>query len=126
MKRAHISLKTKLASAICALLKIPHDHAKLMTEDQVLSLAHWHHNILHAHGGPDTHWNIEPKAILAHRDHTSKVDRPAADRTRRLTESQIAIQRAITKPCGQKREKTGSIPTRGFSKGRGFDRRPRP
>ena len=83
-KRAHINLKTKLVAALCALVHeedgrlvpiIPHEHAKAMSEDQILSLFAWdHYPIPHAEDGPDEHWNIVPSLIPGHRIKTATID----------------------------------------------------
>lgn len=66
-KRAHIPMETKLASALLALGEIPYDHAKLMTVDQIISLYHFDHNILHAIEVNNEFWNLTPLGIMAHR-----------------------------------------------------------
>jgi hypothetical protein len=77
-KRKYIRLTTKLASALCNLrdetgtLLIPYLDAKQMTEEQVLSLFNWDHNILHAIEVNDEHWNLTPTFIRPHRDKSKK------------------------------------------------------
>lgn len=83
MKRKHISLKTKLAAALKWIGEIPHDDAKQMTEDQIISLFHWDHNQLFIHGGPDKFWNLTPILILSHRKKTAK-DKAIIAKTNRL------------------------------------------
>lgn len=101
--RGHISLKEKLASALCQMLcddgagnlvpVIPYEHAKQMTADQVLSLWHWdHYPIRKTDGGPDRHFNIVPRLILGHRVKTSTIDVPQtrkADRIRRADDASV-------------------------------------
>lgn len=71
--RAHISLMKKLASALLALGHIPHEHAKLMSAEQIVSLYQFHHHpIPSALGGPDEPWNLQPELIARHRDITTK------------------------------------------------------
>lgn len=114
MGRSYIPLKTKLASALCQMLRpnedgkferiVSYEDSKKLSEDQILSLFHWHHNILHAHNGLDSHWNIEPVPILEHRRDTAKRDIPAVAKVRRLTPKQEEFRRKVLeKPCGQKR-----------------------
>lgn len=94
-KRAHISLKTKLAAAICQLFAIPHEDAKVMSEEQVLSLAHWdHYPILHAHGGPDVHWNLMARLILSHRE-KSKADTTTVYKVYRIEDKWAAFTRRM-------------------------------
>jgi hypothetical protein len=66
-RRKYISFKTKLASALIEIGAIPHEHAKLMTEDQVLSLFQFDHGILHAIDPIDEFWNLTPRFIAPHR-----------------------------------------------------------
>lgn len=84
------SLKVRLAAALCALRGadgerlIPHEHAKLMSADQVLSLFHFnHYPIRHVDGGPAEHWNLDPELIPAHREITAKIDVPGIAKERR-------------------------------------------
>lgn len=101
-KRRHIPLKTKLASALAQMLRadengklvpiIPYEHRKLMTADQIISLFQFNHNQLHAFGGPDEHWNLDPLTILEHRRHTKDVARPASDKVKRLRGETCAEQ----------------------------------
>jgi|SRR6516225_8265834 hypothetical protein len=83
MKRKHISLKTKLASALLALGHIPYDDAKRMTAEQLISLYQFDHGILHALGGTDDYWNLTPKMIVEHRQ-KSRKDTKAVAKVKRL------------------------------------------
>jgi hypothetical protein len=93
-KRRKISLKEKLASALCEMMRpdesgklvriIPYAHQKMMTADQVVSLFEWHHNILHAHDGVDEHWNIEPMTIAEHARETNGRSKPIAAKVKRI------------------------------------------
>lgn len=133
--RDYIRLKTKLAAALCCMLEddgngqfvpiIPHDDAKRMTEDQVLSLFQWdHYPIRKADGGSDAHHNLTPRLIVPHRQKTATVDVPQLAKTRRLIEAQEEFRRKVlARPCGQKRERSGKIPSRPFQK-RPRQRRP--
>jgi len=73
-KRKHITLKTKLAATLRRLGDIPYRDAKLMTEDQIISLYQFDHNILHEtkHPDRDKWWNLEPLLIRAHRKKTKR------------------------------------------------------
>ena len=95
MKRKYISLKTKLAAALCQMWKlnddgewvrmIPYTKAKHLTEDQIIKLFEWdHYPIPKAHGGLDTHWNLEPVEKAVHREKTSTIDIPQIAKTKRL------------------------------------------
>ena len=99
-KRAHLSLKTKLASALlalegfqydevtgkcCRVNLIPYEDSKRMTADQIISLfAFDHYPQRKADGGPDEPWNLEPRLIQAHREKTAKVDVPEMAKSKRI------------------------------------------
>ena len=73
-KRKHISLKTKLAATLLRLGQVPYNDAKQMTPDQIISLYHFDHNILHETNLPerDSFWNLEPLLIRTHREKTRR------------------------------------------------------
>jgi hypothetical protein len=95
MKRAHIPLKTKLAAALANHF-IPHEDAKRMTEDQVLSLFQWHHCPfpVAAEGG-DQFWNLMPVLIVRHRTITAEVDAKVNAKHRRITKQQEEFRRRL-------------------------------
>lgn len=82
-KRASISLEKKLASALLALGHIAYLHAKLMTAAQIISLYHFHHNILHSTEPNNEFWNIEPMPIMEHRKRFP-IDAAVAAKVKRL------------------------------------------
>ena len=95
--RANIPLKTKLAAALLTMkrpddngelvLIIPHEHAKLMSDEQIISLFHFdHYPIPHAHEGPDEAWNLEPRLIAEHRTKTAKIDVPMMAKVDRIVD----------------------------------------
>jgi hypothetical protein len=85
MKRKQPTLTNKLASALLALGHIPHDHAKQMTDTQVISLFQWdHYPIPHAHDGPCVGWNLMPRFIPEHRVKTATIDVPMIAKTKRI------------------------------------------
>lgn len=101
--RDHISLKTTLAAAICQLLGIPHEHAKLMTADQVISLIARDHYPIRRDDGlklgmtveeVDHHSNIFIRSIMAHRTKTADIDQPAIAKTKR-THIKLAQHAAV-------------------------------
>ena len=103
-RRDHISLTTKLAAAICIVLDIPHEHQKLMTADQVLSLVQWDHWPIRRDDGlalgmsleeVDRFSNLFPRPIMAHREKTSKIDIPQIAKSRRIL---AAAERRTTPP----------------------------
>jgi hypothetical protein len=110
--RAKIPLKTKLAAALCNMLRpdesgnlvpvIDYESAKNMTEDQVLSIFHFDHYPTAKHqGGEDAHHNLVPRPILEHREKTAKVDIPAAAKSDRLSEVQQEFRRRMLAKAGQ-------------------------
>lgn len=100
MNRAHISLRTKLASALLALGHIPYDEAKLLSEDQVLSLYQWDHGILHSIEANDAFWNLTPRLIAEHRA-KSRKDTTAVAKVKRLSRATAEAQsRLLAKSAG--------------------------
>jgi hypothetical protein len=109
--RKDIGLKTKLAAAVRELLRIPMDHARLMTEDQMLSLVQWDHIILHTppYNGTDDHWNIDPLSIMKHRAKTATVDVPRIAKGRRLADAEQSHRARMLLPASvRKAEKPKS------------------
>lgn len=95
-KRAHISLETKLASALLALGHIPYLHAKLMTAAQIISLYDFdHYPIRKVDGGPDEPWNIVPLGIMEHRKKTAETDIPQIRKGDRLRAARAALDRFL-------------------------------
>ena len=107
VSRAHINLKTKLASALCQMVRydeeqaafvriIPHEQAKTLTEDQILARFEFHHDpIPKAHDGPDVHWNLTPLPKAKHREITAKIDIPRIAKGKRLSKQQNAFRRRL-------------------------------
>jgi hypothetical protein len=106
MKRKHISLKVKLASALLKMLKpapdgslkpvIGLEEAKTMTPDQIIGRFQFnHHPIPHACGGPDEPWNLDPEPTALHREITAKVDIPRIAKEKRIIKDQAAHQAAM-------------------------------
>jgi len=96
MKRKHISWKTRCASATLAFMNKCepgwYGDAKIMTEDQFLSLFHWDHNILHESGhlDADKFWNLAPMLIKEHRTKT-KTDAAIIAKGRRIRQKERGI-----------------------------------
>lgn len=103
--RKKLSLTVKLAATLLALtdakgeLLIPHDHAKLMSAEQVISLFEFdHYPIRHEAGGPDEPWNIQPLMIAPHGVKTATIDQPAIAKISRVSEEQAEFrQRMLAK-----------------------------
>lgn len=95
--RSHIPLKEQLAAALRQMAGddgkpvIPHDHAKLMTAEQVISLFHRdHYPIRKEDGGPDLHWNLFWRFAAGHRFKTATVDIPASAKGKRIRKTEAA------------------------------------
>lgn len=105
MKRAHISLRTKLASALCQIVRydeaqaefvrvIPHEEAKRLSEDEILSRFDFHHDpIPKAHDGPDVHWNLTPLEKALHRVITNTIDIPRIAKGKRIRNREAGIKK---------------------------------
>lgn len=139
--RDHIGIKTKLAAAICEMLAIPHEHAQIMTADQVLSLVNWDHFPIRRDDGlklgmsvaeVDHHSNIVPKTIMAHREKTAGIDQPQIAKTKRTHIALAKHAAVMAAKAGQVDELAAAlapladksrarpkrkIPSRGFPKG---------
>jgi hypothetical protein len=111
-RRKHIPLKTKLAAALCQMLRpnadghlepvIDHESSKVMTEDQILSLFQYDHYPIPKHrDGPDAHWNLTPRPILEHRHKSATVDTPGAAKDARIEKRQQAFRRRLEAKVGR-------------------------
>lgn len=119
--RKEPTLTAKLAAAIRELFQIPHEHAKLMTDDQMLSLVQWHHIEYHAHDGSDEHWNLDPLTIRGHRARTAKIDVPQIAKTKRISKETEEFRQRLLMPRDQRPAKRSRMQSRPFPK-----RKPRP
>lgn len=125
MPRKAIPLKTKLASALLGLGHIPYDHAKLMTDDQIISLYHFDHGIPYADGGPNEPWNLTPRLIPQHREKTAKIDVPRIAKGKRIRAKQArhqAIMAGLPEPETQKKRPRHRWASRPFNRGKRPDR----
>lgn len=86
-KRTHIPYPQLLAAALRELGGIPYDHAKLMTAEQLISLFHRDHGILHATDPINEHWNITWRLIPEHRE-KSKRDTAIVAKSKRIRAKQ--------------------------------------
>lgn len=124
--RAHISFKTKLVAALCQMrhevdgkweLILNHAEAKALSEDQILSLFQWQHGVIpHGEGGPDTHFNIEPMLIQAHRKVTREVDIPGIAKRKRVATAHTEHERTMSTPRDQRPAKPSRWGSRPFQK----------
>lgn len=117
--RAYIPLPERLAAALSRLL--PPDvekdmRARRVPALEVISLFHQDHIVLHALGGADLWWNIDPKLAEPHRI-KSRRDTSIVAKVKRLEPAHEEFRRKVlAKPCGQKRQAKGQIRSRGFDK----------
>jgi hypothetical protein len=130
MSRKRISDRTKLAAALLARGDVPYDHAKLMHEDQLISLYQFDHGILHEteHEDRDKFWNIAPLLIRTHRAKT-KLDLRAIAKSRRLRKAHEQFRKSFAMMEAFQREENEKIAARIFNEGitrkirsRGFDK----
>ncbi len=110
--RAHISLKTKLAAALCKMVRfddagrpvrvISYEESKRMSEDDILARFSWDHDpVPHAEGGPDEPWNLVPRPKEEHAEKTAKVDVPTIAKGKRLRASVAAFEEAMEAKAGR-------------------------
>jgi len=119
-------LMERLAAALAQLWKIPHEHQKLMTAEQVISLGEVDHGIHHAIGGEHVHHNYTWRQILDHREKTHTLDRPQIRKTDRISADQAAFQNRLLAKSGQAPETPAAAPrkAKGKIQSRGFQKRP--
>lgn len=121
--RKHISWKTKCAAALVHCDIIPRNEAKLLEEDQLLSLFQWDHNEFYTLGSEsrDKFWNLTPMLIRAHREKT-RTDAKIIAKGRRIREKHRSPKKHATTTLVQleKQLKTASyvrkLASRGFDK----------
>ena len=129
--RKRISWKTKCASALLCMIADRqgmgswYNDAKIMTEDQFLSLFHFDHNILHSTGhlDADKYWNLAPMLIRHHREKTKQDAKVIAKsrhiRDKRDREMLASMQRALGLNATAdylREERKRGIRSRGFDK----------
>lgn len=133
-KRGYISFKTKLVAALCQMrhevdgkleLILNHDEAKVLSEDQVLSLFHWDHDpIPHAEEGEDAHYNLCPKLIVPHRIKTRTVDVPGIAKRKDVAKNHIEHTHTMQTPRNERPPKQSRWGKRPFPKRRKSNERP--
>lgn len=121
-RRKHISWKKKYASALLALGDIPYGHAREMTADQMISLYHVDHGILHEteNENVDQWWNLTPRLISVHRLKT-KADAKIIAKSRRIRAKLLPVELTTAEQFSQKwaeyeRKAKPKIQSRGFDK----------
>ena len=91
-ERRYIPFPEKLASALACLL--PQEQRDALRADKVgsqfiLNLFQFDHIVLHAQGGADNWWNLDPKQIAEHRE-KSKRDTAIVAKSKRIVRKQAA------------------------------------
>lgn len=130
MKRGHINLTTKLASALLTMKRvdengqlvpiISYEESKGMTPEQIISRFEFqHYPIPHSQGGPDHHSNLMPMEKVEHRRVTAKVDIPQIAKTKRVSAKEEEFRRKILTPRDERPAKKSRWGSRKFqTKGR--------
>lgn len=93
-KRPYIPRDTKIAACLLELFElrgdgIPFRQAQQMSAEEICSLVHWDHAVLHAWGGSIHPTNLTPRLILAHREKTAKRDVPAVAKVKRIARKEL-------------------------------------
>lgn len=93
-KRLYIPKDNKIAACLLELFElrgdgIPFRQAQQMSAEEICSLVHWDHAVLHAWGGSIHPTNLTPRLILAHREKTAKRDVPAIAKTKRIARKEL-------------------------------------
>lgn len=132
-RRGYVSLKTKLAAALCQMMHevdgkleliITHAEARELSEDQILSLFQWDHSVTpHAEDGEDCHWNLEPKLIVPHRIKTKTVDVPGIAKRKRVAKAEAEFRARLLTPRDQRPPKKSRWGSRPFPKRKKNDRK---
>ena len=122
-KRKHVSLRKRCAIFALALGDVPYLDAKKMTEDQILSLYQFDHNMLHESGHADSEkfWNFTPRLIKAHREKT-KRDAAIIAKGRRIRQKDRAAaflhwSKLMNSPARPVVELMGQAVMHGFEEG---------
>ncbi len=89
-KRAYIRKDEKIAAALACMMPAGQRdalRAARVPAKAVLKLFEWDHIVLHTHKGSDLWWNLDPKAVVLHKEKSrrdtsivAKVDRIIAKR----------------------------------------------
>lgn len=141
MIRKHLPLKTKLAAALCQMLRvddatgkfvpiITFEESRCLSAEEIISRFHFdHYPVPHAEGGPDEPWNITPRLKPEHVERTRKIDIPKIAKNKRVArDHQQHVERMEAKATGRPRPQP-TKPKRkiggrsSFPTGRKFDSR---
>src|SRR5215831_2063644 len=143
-KRKHISDRTKLAAALarpcpwCGYCDVPYVHAKLMHEDQIISLYQFDHNVMHLMSRKDflihiftglclpdvDHFsNLAPMLIAAHREKTKTDIKQIrkGDRIRKRVLRHDSSAASLSAPA-QGEDRSGGLAEKRKLRSRGFNK----
>lgn len=120
VSRKEPTLTAKLAACIRELLGIPVEHAKLMTDEQIISLVQFDHILYHSQHKTepwvDEHWNLDPLSITGHRVKT-KSDLRQIGKTRRISKEHEEFRKRLLTPRDERRANDKrTIKSRGFQR----------
>lgn len=128
--RKHIPLNIQLAAALLQLVDgkgdrlVSHEHAKLLTADQVISLYQRdHYPIRVADGGTDEPYNLTWRLRAEHKRKTATVDQPELGKQRRIRAREHEHKEALELKSGEPSRHikvVSKFPSRPFPKGRKF------
>lgn len=114
--RAKINNKTKLASTLARMF-FTYEEAKMLSEDQILSLIVFDHDpVPHAEGGTDDFWNLTPSLIVPHREKTAKIDTPGIAKRKRVSKAHQEFVVRLLTPRSERPAKVSRWGSRPFQK----------
>lgn len=117
-KRAYIPLPEKLAAALACLL--PQEHrddlrGRKVPSSEVLSLFQFDHIALHALGGEDFWFNLDPRLVASHKE-KSKRDTSIVAKAKRIDKKWTEFtQGVVSKPKKHRKQwPSRKLQSRGF------------
>lgn len=117
-RRRQPNLSEKLAAALLQLGHVPYEDAKQMTAAQINSLYQFdHYPVRYENDGPTAPWNLVPRLIKAHREKTSKVDRPAGAKAVRIDRGNLGHRLNMLAKAADEPRRRSRIPSRPFQEG---------
>ena len=106
MNRTDPNLNQKLACAVLQLMDIPHEHAKLMTTEQILSLVHCDHYPVAVSVAVPIGWtpeqynhpsNLRMVVVSVNLEKGRKVETPQAAKSKRIIEEhKFVVRKRLT------------------------------
>lgn len=103
-RRAHLSLKTKLAAALLTIKRvdatgvlvpvIDYEMSKTMTADQICAAFEFDHTTLAAFGGGEHPSNLVPRPVAEHKE-KSRRDTTIAAKAKRINSAEVAFRHRL-------------------------------